>query len=61
MRRIAVCLLAFCALATPAFGDDIAKKRQIDSNIASLQGKLSSAYKSKSSCDLLFVAAYLAK
>ena len=41
-RRIAVCLLTFCALATPALGDDIAKKHQLDANIASLQGKLSS-------------------
>src|ERR1700719_2098351 len=40
-RRITVCVLAFCALATPALGDDIAKKHQIDANIASLQGKLS--------------------
>jgi murein DD-endopeptidase MepM/ murein hydrolase activator NlpD len=35
-------LLTFCALATPALGDDIAKKHQLDANIASLQGKLSS-------------------
>jgi murein DD-endopeptidase MepM/ murein hydrolase activator NlpD len=47
MRRIAVCLLTFCALATPALGDDIAKKHQIDSNIASLQGKLSSTRQSE--------------
>jgi murein DD-endopeptidase MepM/ murein hydrolase activator NlpD len=39
---MAVCLLTFCALATPALGDDIAKKHQIDSKIASLQGQLSS-------------------
>jgi murein DD-endopeptidase MepM/ murein hydrolase activator NlpD len=47
MRRIAVCLLTFCALATPALGDDITKKHQIDSNIASLQGKLSSTRQSE--------------
>ena len=35
-------MLTFCALATPALGDDIAKKHQLDANIASLQGKLSS-------------------
>jgi murein DD-endopeptidase MepM/ murein hydrolase activator NlpD len=40
-RRITVCVLAFCALATPALGDDIAKKHQLDANIANLQGKLS--------------------
>jgi len=48
MRRIAVCLLTFCALATPALGDDIAKKHQLDANIASLQGKLSSTRASES-------------
>jgi murein DD-endopeptidase MepM/ murein hydrolase activator NlpD len=48
MRRIAVCLLTFFALATPAFGDDIAKKHQLDSKIASLQGKLSSTRQSES-------------
>ena len=46
-RRLAVCLLTFCALATPALGDDITKKHQIDSNIASLQGKLSSTRESE--------------
>jgi murein DD-endopeptidase MepM/ murein hydrolase activator NlpD len=41
MRRIAVCLLTFCALATPALGDNIAKKHQVDASIANLQTKLS--------------------
>jgi len=48
MRRIAVCVLAFCALATPALGDDIAKKHQLDANIASLQGQLASTRKNES-------------
>jgi murein DD-endopeptidase MepM/ murein hydrolase activator NlpD len=47
MRRIAVCLLTFCALTTPAFGDDITRKHQIDSTIASLQDKLSSTRQSE--------------
>ena len=47
MRRIAVCLLTFCALATPALGDDIAKKHVVDSKIASLQGQLSSTRQSE--------------
>ncbi len=47
MRRIAVCLLTFCALATPALGDDIAKKHLVDSKIASLQGQLSSTRQSE--------------
>jgi murein DD-endopeptidase MepM/ murein hydrolase activator NlpD len=49
MRRIAVCLLTFCALATPALGDDItAKKQQVDARIASLQGQLTSTRKNES-------------
>ena len=53
MRRLAVCLLVFCALATPVFAqtgpsDDISKKHQIDSKIASLQDKLSSTRQSES-------------
>jgi murein DD-endopeptidase MepM/ murein hydrolase activator NlpD len=47
MKRIAVCLLTFCALATPALGDDIAKKHLVDSKIASLQGQLSSTRQSE--------------
>jgi murein DD-endopeptidase MepM/ murein hydrolase activator NlpD len=48
MRRIAVCLLTFCALATPALGDDIAKKHLVDAKIASLQGQLASTRKNES-------------
>ena len=47
MRRLGVILLSFLALATPALGDDIAKKRLIDSKIASLQSQLSSTRQSE--------------
>ena len=40
MRRLALALLALLVVATPAFGDDVAKKQQVDSKISSLQGKL---------------------
>jgi murein DD-endopeptidase MepM/ murein hydrolase activator NlpD len=40
MRRLALALLVVLVVATPAFGDDAAKKQQIDSQISSLQGKL---------------------
>jgi murein DD-endopeptidase MepM/ murein hydrolase activator NlpD len=40
MRRLALAFLVVLVVATPAFGDDAAKKQQIDSQISSLQGKL---------------------
>ena len=40
MRRVALAFLVVLVVATPAFGDDVAKKQQIDSQISSLQGKL---------------------
>ncbi len=46
-RRIVVCLLTFCAFATPALGDDIAQKHQVDSKIASLESRLASTRKSE--------------
>jgi len=41
MRRVALALLLLLALATPALGDDAGRKNQIDSQIATLQNKLS--------------------
>ena len=40
MRRLALAFLVVLVVATPAFGDDVTKKQQIDSQISSLQGKL---------------------
>src|SRR6478672_13649125 len=40
MRRVALALLLLLAAATPAFGDDAGRKHQIDSQIATLQNKL---------------------
>jgi murein DD-endopeptidase MepM/ murein hydrolase activator NlpD len=40
MRRLALALLVLLVVATPAFGDDVAKKQQIESQISSLEGKL---------------------
>jgi len=40
MRRILLAVVVVLVCATPAFGDDIGKKHQIDSKIASLQGHL---------------------
>jgi murein DD-endopeptidase MepM/ murein hydrolase activator NlpD len=40
MRRVALALLLLLAVATPAFGDDAGRKHQIDSQIATLQNKL---------------------
>jgi murein DD-endopeptidase MepM/ murein hydrolase activator NlpD len=40
MRRLALAFLVVLVAATPAFGDDAAKKQQIDSQISALQGKL---------------------
>jgi murein DD-endopeptidase MepM/ murein hydrolase activator NlpD len=40
MRRVALALLLLFAVATPALGDDSGRKHQIDSQIATLQNKL---------------------
>ncbi len=40
MRRLAFAFVVVLVLATPAFGDDIGKKHQIDTKISSLQGRL---------------------
>ena len=40
MRRLAFALIALLVVATPAFGDDVTKKHQIDTRISSLQGRL---------------------
>jgi murein DD-endopeptidase MepM/ murein hydrolase activator NlpD len=40
MRRLSLALVALLVVATPALGDDIAKKRSIDAKIDSLQGRL---------------------
>jgi murein DD-endopeptidase MepM/ murein hydrolase activator NlpD len=40
MRRLALALLCLLVVATPAFGDDVTKKHQIDAKITSIQGKL---------------------
>ncbi|MDX6475873.1 MAG: hypothetical protein QOH95_1384 [Gaiellaceae bacterium] len=40
MRRLALALLVVLVVATPAFGDDVTKKHQVDSQISSLQEKL---------------------
>jgi murein DD-endopeptidase MepM/ murein hydrolase activator NlpD len=40
MRRLALALLLLLVAAAPALGDDVAKKHQVDSRIASLQDKL---------------------
>ena len=41
MRRIPLALVVLLLAATPAFGDDVTKKHQVDAQITSLQGKLS--------------------
>ena len=47
-RRAAVaCLLLLFALAAPALGDDVAKKREIDAHIANLQSTLASTRKNE--------------
>jgi murein DD-endopeptidase MepM/ murein hydrolase activator NlpD len=46
-RRTVVAILLLGALATPAFGDDIAKKHQVDAHIASLQGSLAATRRSE--------------
>jgi murein DD-endopeptidase MepM/ murein hydrolase activator NlpD len=40
MRRLAIALVSVLVIATPAFGDDVTKKHEIDTKISSLQGKL---------------------
>jgi septal ring factor EnvC (AmiA/AmiB activator) len=41
-------LVVVCALAAPALGDDIAKKQEVDSKIANLQGQLDSTRQNES-------------
>ena len=43
MRRLALALIVLLALATPAFGDDVGKKHQLDAKISSLQGRLAAS------------------
>ena len=40
MRRLALALLVLLVVATPAFGDDVTKKHQVDTKISSLQDRL---------------------
>jgi murein DD-endopeptidase MepM/ murein hydrolase activator NlpD len=40
MRRLALAVLVLLVVATPAFGDDVTKKHQVDSKISSLQDRL---------------------
>jgi len=42
MRRLTLALVVLLLAATPALGDDVTKKHQIDARITSLQGRLSS-------------------
>jgi len=42
MRRLTLALLAALAVATPALGDEISKKRQVDSRLESLHSRLAS-------------------
>ncbi len=46
-RRTVVALLLLFALAAPALGDDVAKKRQVDAKISHLQGSLAATRKSE--------------
>jgi murein DD-endopeptidase MepM/ murein hydrolase activator NlpD len=46
-RRIVVAFLFLLALATPALGDDIAKKQAVDAHLADLQGSLDATRKSE--------------
>jgi murein DD-endopeptidase MepM/ murein hydrolase activator NlpD len=48
MRRLALAVVVLLALASPAFGDDVAKKQQLDSKISSLQGKLAASQQQES-------------
>jgi murein DD-endopeptidase MepM/ murein hydrolase activator NlpD len=45
MRRLALAFVVVLLSATPALGDDVAKKHQVDSKISSLQGKLAAQKK----------------
>jgi len=45
MRRLAFALIALLVVATPALGDDVTKKHEIDSKISSLQGRLAAQKK----------------
>ncbi|HZT17597.1 MAG TPA: peptidoglycan DD-metalloendopeptidase family protein [Gaiellaceae bacterium] len=40
MRRLALAVLVLLAVATPALGDDVAKKQHVDQRIAALNGDL---------------------
>ena len=40
MRRLTLALVVLLLAATPALGDDVTKKHQVDAQISSLQGKL---------------------
>jgi murein DD-endopeptidase MepM/ murein hydrolase activator NlpD len=46
-RRTVVALLLLLGLSTPALGDDIAKKHEVDARIASLQSTLASTRRSE--------------
>ena len=45
MRRAALAVLVLLVCATPALGDDVSKKHQVDARISSLQGKLAAQKK----------------
>jgi murein DD-endopeptidase MepM/ murein hydrolase activator NlpD len=45
MRRPTLALIALLVVATPAFADDVTKKHEVDSKIASLQGRLAAQKK----------------
>ena len=40
MRRLTLALVVLLLLATPALGDDVTKKHQVDAKITSLQARL---------------------
>jgi murein DD-endopeptidase MepM/ murein hydrolase activator NlpD len=40
MRRLALAILVVLVVATPAFGDDTAKKQQVEARISALQGRV---------------------
>jgi murein DD-endopeptidase MepM/ murein hydrolase activator NlpD len=42
MRRLTLALVVLLVIATPAFGDDVTKKHQVDTKISSLQDRLAS-------------------
>ena len=46
-RRTVVALVLLFALAAPAHGDDISKKRAVDAKIANLQGSLAATRRSE--------------